>query len=105
MVSPGFSARSTPSTRSRVSGAASAYRKCTPSKTSSPRGFAIVTGFSGSVIVFCSSNTSKRRSVAVRASSRNEKRNPIDSMGQRSTVVMTKNATSSAGAICPCAAR
>ena len=46
--------------------------------------------------MFSSSNTSKMRSVAVRASSVNENRKPMDSIGQRSTVAIAKNAMSSA---------
>ena len=65
----------------------------------------IATGVAGSTIVFGSSNTSKMRSVAVRASSRNEKRNPIDSIGQRSTVAIAKKAMSSALCSCPTAVR
>ncbi len=45
--------------------------------------------------MFSSSSTSKMRSVAVRASTRNENRNPSDSIGQRSAVAIAKNANSS----------
>ncbi len=63
-----------------------------------------VRGASGSVIVLTSSMTSKKRSVAVRASNVIDSRKPIDSIGKRSTVAVAKNANSSPTLSSPAAA-
>ena len=46
-------------------------------------------------MVFGSSSTSNRRSIAVRVSKVIDSRKPIDSIGNRSTVAVAKNANSS----------
>ena len=60
----------------------------------------MVFGCSGSVMVFGESITSKNRSAAVRVSKVIDSRKPIDSTGNRSTVAVAKNATSSPTVIC-----
>ena len=53
----------------------------------------MVFAFDGSVISTGASSTSKKRSTAVLASRVIESKKPTDSVGQRRTVVVAKNAT------------
>ena len=58
-----------------------------------PVGEPMVFASSGSLISTGSSITSKKRWIAVLASSVMESRKPMDSVGQRKTVAVAKNAT------------
>ena len=91
---PGSSTKLKPEIRSGLPSAVSGYRKWTSLNSSRPLGFSMVFGFVGSVIRSGSSITSKKRVVAVLASSDIESKKPRDSVGQRSTIAVAKNATS-----------
>ncbi len=92
-VSPGFSSRSMPRSRSSLLGAASAKWKRTPENVRRPRDCGAAVGSVGEVTVTGESITSKNRSDAEAVSLASAISQPIESMGQRSVIATPKNAT------------